>query len=178
MPPPSRSPILSLAEWVTLAVVDEGPAHGFAVASLTAPDGALGRVWHLPRPVVYRALPRLAEARLVRMGEATAGRGPARHPYSITPAGRRAVATWLGTPVGHVREVRSELLVKLALLDRRGASAAGLVARQREAFGDIASALLVEAPTSGFDETIRRWRRANVLATLDFLADLDADTST
>ena len=37
-----------------LAVVDEEPAHGFAVAALTAAGAELGRVWQIPRPVVYR----------------------------------------------------------------------------------------------------------------------------
>src|SRR5215470_1900113 len=30
-------PRLSLAEWTVLAVVSEGPTHGFAIAQLTAP---------------------------------------------------------------------------------------------------------------------------------------------
>ncbi len=37
-----------------------------------------------------------------------------------------AVDRWLGEPVEHVRELRSQLLMKLALLDRRGLSAAAM----------------------------------------------------
>jgi len=161
-----------LAEWVVLAVVDEAPAHGFAIACLVAPEGDLGRIWHIPRPMVYRALPRLAAAGLVREDEATAGQGPDRHPYAVTSAGHRAVARWLETPVDHVREVRSELLLKLALLDRRGRLAATLVERQRARFADIETALLTESAASGFEETLRRWRRANLRATVEFLEQL------
>ena len=50
---------LSLAEFVVLAVLDEAPRHGFAVASPTATQAELGRVWLIPRPVVYRSLARL-----------------------------------------------------------------------------------------------------------------------
>jgi DNA-binding PadR family transcriptional regulator len=55
----------ALPEWTVPAVLREGPAHGFAIAALTAPQAELGRVWQLPRPVVYRALSRLAEAGLI-----------------------------------------------------------------------------------------------------------------
>src|SRR3954468_19041632 len=79
---------LGLAEQAVLAVLAERPAHGFAVAALTAKDGELGRVWHIPRPVVYRALGRLAEAGLVDAGDAESGPGPQRTPYAVTAAGR------------------------------------------------------------------------------------------
>jgi len=48
----SEWPVLSLPEWTVLAVVNERPTHGFAIAQLTAPQGELGRIWHIPRPVV------------------------------------------------------------------------------------------------------------------------------
>ena len=53
-------PSLSLPEWTVLTVLSQQPAHGFAVAQLTAPDGELGRIWQIPRPVIYRAIGRLA----------------------------------------------------------------------------------------------------------------------
>jgi len=52
---------LSLPERIVLALVDEAPKHGFAVAALTAETGELGRAWHLPRPIVYRAVTRLTD---------------------------------------------------------------------------------------------------------------------
>ena len=47
---------LSLSEWTVLTVVSQQPTHGFAVAQLTAPCGELGRIWQIPRPVIYRAM--------------------------------------------------------------------------------------------------------------------------
>jgi DNA-binding PadR family transcriptional regulator len=59
-------PGLSLPEWTVLVVLSQQPAHGFAVAQLTTPCGEFGRVWQIPRPVIYRAIGRLAETGLIR----------------------------------------------------------------------------------------------------------------
>lgn len=161
---------LGLAEWIVLAVVDERPAHGFAVAALTARDGELGRVWHVPRPLVYRALGRLEEETLIVAGGSEAGLGPKRTPYRCTSAGRGRLAAWLAAPVHHVRDVRSEFLVKLALHERRGTDPAALVAAQRRALVPIAEALAAErAAASGFDAVLVAWRESSVAAVLDFL---------
>ena len=45
-----------LTDWVVLALVVEQPRHGFALARELAADGALGEVWTVPRPLVYRAI--------------------------------------------------------------------------------------------------------------------------
>jgi DNA-binding PadR family transcriptional regulator len=169
----SAWPSLSLAEWTVLAVLSERPTHGFAIAALTAPGGELGQIWHIPRPVVYRAIGRLLESGLVAPNAVEPGRGPQRTIYTVTPEGREAVAHWLDTPVQHVRDVRSHLLVKLALLDRAGIDPAGLLNRQKAAFEPIAQAIKAERPQRrGFDATLLAWRRATTAATLGFLDDI------
>jgi PadR family transcriptional regulator AphA len=169
----NAGPSLSLAEWTVLALISERPTHGFAIAQLTAPDGELGRIWHIPRPVVYRAIGRLEEAGLVAPQAVEPGRGPQRTIYSATPSGRRAVADWLDTPVQHVREVRSQLLIKLALLDRAGTDPIGLLQRQKAILQPIVSAISAERPErKGFDATLLAWRRASAAAALSFLDDI------
>jgi len=116
----SASPSLSLAEWTVLALISEAPTHGFAIYRLTAPEGDLGRIWHIHRPVIYRSIGRLEQAGLNAPQTVEAGRGPQRMIYAATPEGHKATATWLDTPVEHIRDVRSHLLIKLALLDRAG----------------------------------------------------------
>ncbi len=171
-------PTLSLPEWTVLAVVSEQPTHGFAIAQLTAPQGELGRIWHIPRPVIYRSIGRLQEAGLLVPEAVESVRGPQRTIYSVTPAGREAVRHWLDTPVAHIREVRSHLLLKLALLDRAGGDPSGLLRRQRETLAPIAEAIKTETPGSrGFDATLLAWRRATTAATLAFLDDLTQATS-
>jgi DNA-binding PadR family transcriptional regulator len=163
-------PVLALPEWTVLAVLSQQPAHGFAVAQLTAPHGELGRVWQIPRPVIYRAIGRLAEAGLIRPESVEPGLGPQRTIYAATPDGGRAAEDWLNTPVEHVRDIRSRLLLKLALLDRAGADPSDLLRRQRQVLEPIARA--IEAgprPGEGFDATLLAWRRATASAALNFL---------
>jgi DNA-binding PadR family transcriptional regulator len=164
---------MSLAEWTVLALISEGPTHGFTISQLTAPDGALGRIWHIPKPVIYRAIGRLEEAGLIAPQSVEPGRGPQRTIYAATPAGRKAVTVWLDTPVEHVRDVRSQLLIKLALLDRAGTDATGLLQRQKAILQPIASAIATERPQrEGFDATLLAWRRATASAALSFLDDI------
>jgi PadR family transcriptional regulator AphA len=163
-------PSLSLPEWTVLAVLSQQPAHGFAVAQLTAPGGELGRVWQIPRPVIYRAIGRLLEAGLVRPQGTEPGLGPRRTIYAATSRGHQAAARWLDTPVEHVRDIRSHLLLKLALLDRAGADPADLLRRQRAALEPITQAIETRQPQrGGFDATLLAWRQATAAAALEFL---------
>jgi len=169
----NAGPSLSLAEWTVLALINELPTHGFAIARVTAPGGDLGRIWHIPKQVIYRAIGRLEEAGLVARQTVEPGRGPQRTMYSATPAGRKAVAAWLDTPVEHIRDVRSQLLIKLALLDRAGTDPTGLLQRQRVILQPIASAISAEKPQhKGFDATLLAWRRASAATALNFLDDI------
>jgi DNA-binding PadR family transcriptional regulator len=173
VPPDHRD--LSLAEWTVLAVVDEEPAHGFAIASLTAADAALGRVWQIPRPVVYRAIGRLEELGLVVPVGVQPGRGPLRQMFAATGEGTAEVARWLVTPVLHVRDARSQLLMKLALLDRRGVDPAELLERQRALLEPIVVALMEQPQATGFDATLAAWRRSTATATFAFLDEISSD---
>ena len=169
MPGPQEK--LSLTEWLVLCLVSEQPTHGFAVARLLGPEGSMGQVWRVPKPVVYRALQRLEQLALIEpAGQEPTSLGPVRSLVAITPAGRAAAAAWLARPVAHARDVRSELLVKLALLDRAGEPAAPLLDAQRRQLLPIAAALgdrLAEA--TGFERTLALWRYETVHATLRFL---------
>lgn len=150
-----------------LGVVRERPAHGFAIAALTARGGELGQVWQMPRPVVYRALSRLAEAGLVEPAEVESEGGPPRTVYAITPTGRAAVDEWLATPVAHVRELRSHLLMKLA------PPVEPLVTAQRAALEPVLAALADEREhAEGFPSVLLTWRHGNVAAALHFLDGL------
>ena len=163
-------PVLSLPEWTVLTVLSQQPAHGFAVAQLTARHGELGRIWQIPRPVIYRAIGRLVEAGLIRPESVQPGLGPQRTIYAATPQGREAAERWLDTPVEHVRDIRSHLLLKLALLDRAGDVPADLLREQRTVLGPIAEAIEDQhAQSGGFEATLLAWRRATAVAALDFI---------
>jgi DNA-binding PadR family transcriptional regulator len=162
---------LSLSEWLVLCLVCEQPRHGFAIARLLEAEGSLGRVWRVPKPVIYRALQRLEQLGLVRTIEQQASsQGPVRSLIDATPAGRKAAGAWLTRPVEHTRDVRSELLVKLALLDRAGADPQPLLEAQREHLAPVADAMRARLDDAGgFDRTLALWRYETVSATVRFL---------
>lgn len=165
---------LTLTEWVVLALVAEGPTHGWAVARAMRPDGPIGGVWSCRAPLVYRAIARLVEADLVRPAGPAQGRGPNRTLLEPTASGGAAVAAWLREPVAHVRDLRSELLAKLLLLERRGEDRAPLVAAQREHLGELAASLDgLAGRATGSERLVALWRSTTTRAALDFLAMLD-----
>jgi DNA-binding PadR family transcriptional regulator len=170
----ASGPDLPLTEHVVLALIAEGTTHGWAIARLLEPDGEVGRVWTVRRPLVYRAIAQLLERSLVReAGDAPSERGPRRTLLRVTPAGRRAAKAWLAEPVRHVRDVRTELLVKLLLADRAGVDAGSLLAQQRAVLEPQARDLerRLEA-ADGFDAVLLRWRVEASEAALRFLAAL------
>ncbi|MEU7865897.1 hypothetical protein [Dactylosporangium sp. NPDC049140] len=167
-------PPLSLPEWIVLSLIDEAPAHGFAIAALTGEDGEIGRVWQVPRPIVYRAADRLTAANLLTVARTQAGdRGPQRSILTATEEGSAAVADWLARPVAHVRDLRSEFLVKLALMTRRGRPLTRLVAAQRAVLAPLEPALARRrTEATGFAAVLAAWRYENASAALRFLDDL------
>jgi DNA-binding PadR family transcriptional regulator len=168
--PTVSQPEMSLPEWLVLTLLSQQPAHGFAVAQVTAPDGDLGRIWQVPKAVVYRSIGRLLEAELITPEGTEPGLGPQRTVFAGTQAGRDAAQQWLRTPVEHVRQMRSELLLKLALLDRAGDDPSPLLRAQRDVLEPIVEAIEARrARSQGFDATLLAWRRSTALAALDFL---------
>jgi PadR family transcriptional regulator AphA len=165
---------MPLPEWLVLTILAQQPAHGFAVVQLTAPGGELGRIWQVPKAVIYRAIGRLLDAELIAPEATEVGPGPQRTVYGATPRGREAADWWLGAPVTHVREIRSAFLLKLALLERAGADPSGLLRAQRATLEPIARAIETSlAGSTGFDATLLAWRRASAVAALDFLDTID-----
>ena len=163
-------PPMSLPEWLVLAILSQRSMHGFAIARLTARDGELGRVWQVPKAVIYRAIGRLLDVGLVTPEGTQPGQGPQRTVYSATMDGRETAQRWLHTPVEHVRDIRSHLLLKLALLGRAGDDPSDLLTKQREALEPVAKAIEAKrAQSDGFDATLLAWREATAAAALDFL---------
>lgn len=175
MPDP-QAPRLSLSEWLVLSLICEQPTHGFAIARMLGPGGSLGQIWRVPKPVIYRAMQRLELLGLVRtVGEQHSSRGPVRSLSKATPAGRRAAQAWLSTPVAHARDVRSEFLVKLALLDQAAADPRELLRAQQTQLVPIATALDDRLrSTEGFEHTLALWRHEAMSATMRFLAAVAA----
>lgn len=172
--PDQGGPGLSLADWLVLCVISEGPTHGFAIARELARDGSLGHVWHVQKPVVYRAAQRLEHLGLIMVSEKQPSRrGAALAQLKATAAGGQAAGRWLHEPTEHPRDIRSELLIKLALLDRAGGDPRDLLRAQCGQLAAVAGALASQVRTAtGYDRVLAQWRHESVSATLRFLDTL------
>jgi DNA-binding PadR family transcriptional regulator len=168
---PAHEPALTLSEWIVLSLVCEGPTHGNALAVLLGRGGDLGKIWHVNRAGVYRSLDRLTDLGLIRSaGEQPSNRGPVRTLVEPAAAGQAAAASWQHRPVEHTRDIRSELLVKLALLHRSGTDPHDLLVAQQARLVPIAGALRDRITIArGFDRTLLLWRYETASATIRFL---------
>jgi DNA-binding PadR family transcriptional regulator len=157
---PRTSHDLTAGEWAVLALLAEEPTHGFAVARALAPEGEVGQVWSIRRPLVYRAIEALIGRGLLRSTATVASRsGPQRTILTVTAPGRRAVTAWLGEPVAHVRDARSLLMLKLLFLMRAGAELEPLLGAQRAQFTRLVERLAAAAAdATGFDRALLLWR--------------------
>lgn len=173
MPGPGERP-LSLKEWLVLCLVCEEPTYGFAIAGLLSRNGSLGQVCQVSKPAIYRALLRLEQLDLVQMaGEQQTHTGPARSLVKATRAGRSAARAWLRKPVARGRDVRVELMLKLALLDRAGDDPTDLLKQQRAEFGPLAAVLADRVhATTGIEHTVALWRHESMSATIQFLDEM------
>jgi PadR family transcriptional regulator AphA len=162
-----RTSDLTLAEAVCLTLVAREPRHGWSIVKALAPDGEIGRVWSLSRPLTYRALDALAVAILIEPRGSEPGGGPPRTIWRATPKGRRASRAWLRRPVRHLRDMRTEFLLKIEL----GAPAAELARAQLAAFTPVFAGLQRSAEQNP-DDIVARWRLESAEATRRFLESL------
>lgn len=163
---------LTLIEGIVLGLLVQEPSHGFAVAKELGPDGWIGSTFTARRPVVYRALHTLtAKALIVADGAETTSVGPERVIMRPNEVGRTEFWSWLAAPVLHMRDIRVELLVKLALHDRLGLNPASLLHHQYEVLEPIYKSLQKEAGSggSGFAQTLAWWRIENSESVMRFL---------
>jgi molybdopterin-binding protein len=151
---------------VCLTLVVQGVSHGWAIGTMLARDGEIGRVWSLSRPLTYRSIDALVERGLVMRRGNAAGHGRDRVLLAPTAAGRRAAAEWLDEPIEHLRDVRTELLTKLVLRDRAGLDSTGLLTAQLDRFEPMIEALSAASPD---DDLVDLWRRESARAIRRFL---------
>ncbi|WP_110588538.1 PadR family transcriptional regulator [Microbacterium suaedae] len=112
-----------------LAILDQGACYGYQLRAEF--DRRTGGTWPLNVGQIYNTLERLERDGLAERGE-TDDEG---HVFwSITDAGRAAVAQWLGSPVPSTKGTRDELAIKLALAATLpGVDVTGVIQTQRRA---------------------------------------------
>lgn len=94
-----------------LGLLHEGPKTGWDL--IATAQQRIGEFWTLTQSQVYRELAAMTEAGLVTAGEL----GPRdRKPYTITPGGRLAFATWLDQAPAD-EQIRLPLLLTIQFAD-------------------------------------------------------------
>lgn len=159
----------TLAREVVLALVVAEPRHGWALQRELSPGGRIGRAWSLSRQLTYRAIDAIVEEGHARRGPPRDGGGADRVTVSATAGGRRHSRRWLDTPVAHLRDARTELLVKLMLREQLGMDTAVFLAAQRDVFDPLITRLL--SSTDG--GVVATWRRENADAVRRFLDSVE-----
>jgi DNA-binding PadR family transcriptional regulator len=167
-------PSLALGEWAVLALVSEAPTHGWPLVRALAADGSIGQVWTVRRAAVYRALEVLAlDGLIASTGSQTSPQGPHRTIYSATRRGKRAVRRWLAEPVGHVRDLRSALVLKLVLGRRAHIDQREMLERQHELLAAIEASFAPRlAAATGTDHLLLEFRLETTRAATRFVAGL------
>lgn len=161
-----------LGEWACLGALYGEPAHGWAVARRLRPDGDIGRVWHLSRPLTYRSLDLLCDRGWLRpVGEEAGAGGPNRRILAATRSGRASLRRWVGEPVEHHRDLRSELLLKLVLAELHHIAVDGMLAAQRAKLDEQLGALRT---ADRGDDVVVRWRVEATRAALRFVDEYRA----
>jgi DNA-binding PadR family transcriptional regulator len=162
---------LLLGEWACLGVLYEGRTHGFAIASMLRPGGELGRVWSLSRALTYRSLDQLADRGLVRtVGEEPGIAGGNRTVLAATRTGRAELRRWLAAPVEHLRDLRSELLLKLVIAERCEIEVTPMLQRQQAIVAELATVIGDRAAGGDRDvDVVTLWRHETSEAALRFL---------
>lgn len=164
---------LSLADNVCLVLIVLGAEHGWAVVQQLKPVTPLGRIWSLSRALTYRSIEHLIELKYVRRSGVIAGKGADRRLVRATPLGRSTTHKWLETPVKHLRDVRTELLLKLELRTQAKKSNVAFIRRQQRAFAPMIATLEVTAQSSRVPVDL--WRSESAKSVDAFLRKLVLD---
>lgn len=159
-----REPLLG--EWACLGILYDQPAHGWAIVKQLRADGDIGRIWRLSRPLTYRALDQLTAREWIHaVGEEPGDAGPNRTILAATRTGRARFRAWLRTPVPHLRDLRSELLLKLVFADHHHVDITDMLDQQRQVIDQHADAF-----TNADDhDIVTLWRTESTRAAQRFL---------
>lgn len=164
---------LSLADNVCLVLIVLGAEHGWAVFQQLKPLTPLGRIWSLSRPLTYRSIEHLIELKCVRRRGVIAGKGGDRRLVRATSHGRSTANNWMETPVQHLRDVRTEFLLKLELRTQAKKSNAAFIRRQQRAFAPVIATLEGMAQSSNIPVDL--WRSESAKSVDVFLNKLVPD---
>ena len=162
-----------LARNVVLALVVHTPRHGWAIHEELSPTGDIGRAWTLSRQLVYRAIDTLVEDGLVKRATPKDGGGGDKVIISPTAAGKRLTKEWLDSPVTHLRDVRTELVLKVMLREKLELPLAPFLSLQDAIFDPLITAINKDAS----DSPVNLWRKESANAVKRYLSRLERNVN-
>ena len=162
-----------LARNVVLALVVHTPRHGWAIHEQLSPTGDIGRAWTLSRQLVYRAIDTLVEDGLVKRATPKDGGGADKVIISPTATGKRTAMHWLDSPVTHLRDVRTELVLKVMLREKMELPLGSFLEAQHEIFDPLIAS--INKDTS--DSPVNLWRRESANAVKRYLTRLERNVN-
>src|SRR5262245_2081504 len=174
-----RARPLGAADYAILGLLREQPRHGYELAEFFREGGALAAVCGMPLNVLYAQVHRLERFRLLAGTPEAAGGTRLRTILHPTPAGEGVFLAWLDQPVGRMREVRQDFLLKLYFSRRDPAHDTlrlldAQIARCEEYLADRVRERRQTAPES-FEELLGQMRVSGARATLDWLKEYRAE---
>ena len=157
-------------EHATLGLLGLRPMHGYEMARLFAHDDLVS-VCPIEQSLLYTYLRNLEDRALVRWDERRVGNRPPRKLYELTAAGREELSRWLTLPVGRIREIRIDFLLKLYFLHQADPAAErDLIAGQIAVCEGYAARLEAAlAGKNGFPRLVALSKLSAATATLNWL---------
>lgn len=126
--------------YAALGLLMERPMHGYELGRSL--ESGFGELWRIASSQLYAVLHRLEDAEWVESAQEEGDASPPRTVYHVTRPGREAFEAWVAAPVAHLRDMRTEFLVKTYFLRRRGAQPVDdLMARQAALLDETARGL-------------------------------------
>lgn len=151
---PSAPEQLNQTARVLLGMIAEGHATGYAIKAEIERSTRL--YWGASVGGIYPELRRLTQGGLVSVRDDPRG-GARRHAYTLTAAGRAALARWLTDPAEPVLEMRNEALLRLRFAGVLEADQQlEVVRRMRAAHERRLSELTEQLEGESFDDPLHR----------------------
>jgi DNA-binding PadR family transcriptional regulator len=130
----TRSSAPLTLELTLLGILDRTPMHGYNLFKAVCDLDGFGLIWKVKQSALYALLDKLEAQGLVVGNLITGEAHPSRREFRVTPAGREALAAWMGAPVDSIRSMRQDFFARLYFCRREGpGKALDLVERQRAA---------------------------------------------
>ena len=118
-------------EYILLGLIQEQPAHGYALYNRLCNNPELSLIWQVKRSKLYYLLDKLESDGLLSVSVSSQGPYPDRKVYQLTSQGKKTLESWMNSPVLSSRYIRLAFLSKLYfLLQKEGEGATELITQQ------------------------------------------------